>query len=131
MKQSNPGGFTLVEIMIVVAIIALLVSLILPNLVGIKLSANDALAQTTLRNLSKASETFAMTTSGSYPTNMTSLTGATPAYISEDACGTTAAGFTYLCTMTSQSYSFTATPVTIGTSGTTTYTVTTGGVLTP
>lgn len=126
-------GFTLVEIMIVVAIIALLAAIAIPNLLRAKISANDALAQSTLRTLSTSSETYATANNGNYPLNMSSLTGANPAYLQEDFCdGVARSGYSYACTaMTAGGYTFTATPVTIGTSGTTVYTVTTGGILSP
>ena len=124
-------GFTLVEIMIVVAIIALLAAIAIPNLLRAKISANDAAAKATLRSLSTVTETFATSNSGNYPTDMTSLTGATPPYISKDYCGITVAGYAITCTNGAGSYLYTATPVSVGTSGTTTFTMTTGGVLTP
>lgn len=127
----SKSGFTLVEIMIVVAIIALLAAIAIPNLLRAKISANDALAQSTLRTISTASETYATASSGNYPGNVTSLTGASPAYLNSDYCGATQSGYTYACTFGAGSYTFTATPVTVGTSGTTTYTITTGGLLTP
>ena len=129
-RRSNQG-FTLVEIMIVVAIIALLAAIAIPNLLRAKISANDALAKSTLRSLSTSAETYATTNTGNYPADITALTGATPPYINKAYCASTVSGFDYTCGFTLGSYTFTATPVTVGTSGTTTFTISTGGVLTP
>ena len=130
--KRNQKGFTLVEIMIVVAIIALLAAIAIPNLLRAKISANDALAKATLRSLSTASETYATSNNGNYPLDINSLTGATPPYVNVAYCGTTASGFTITCpTMTTGAYTYVATPVTVGTSGTTVFTMATGGILTP
>ena len=129
--KNNRRGFTLVEIMIVVAIIALLAAIAIPNLLRAKISANDALAKSTLRSLSTASETFATANTGNYPTDIASLTGATPPYLNKAYCSSVNSGFSFTCTFAAGSYTFVGAPVTVGTSGTTTFTITTGGVLTP
>jgi type IV pilus assembly protein PilA len=130
-RAMSKKGFTLVEIMVVVAIIALLAAIAIPNLLRAKISANDAVAKATLRALSSASEMFATTNSGNYPTAVASLTGATPPYMNKDYCSQTISGYVYNCSFNIGYYTFTATPVTVRTTGTTTYTIATGGVLTP
>jgi type IV pilus assembly protein PilA len=124
-------GFTLVEIMIVVAIIALLAAIAIPNLLRAKLSANDALAKSTLRAISTAAESFATANPGNFPLDITSLTGATPAYLNNPYCNNSVSGYTYNCTFSISGYTVAAVPMTINSTGTTTYTITTGGVLTP
>ena len=75
-------AFTLVEIMIVVAIIAILAGISIPNMVRAQMGANEAAAQSTLKTVSLACESFrASQTIPSYPAVTADLTGATPAYI--------------------------------------------------
>lgn len=117
--------------MIVVAIIALLAAIAIPNLLRAKLSANDALAKATVRSISTAAESYGTANNGNYPGAIASLTGATPAYLNTNYCGTTTSGFVYVCTFTSTAYTVLAIPSAINSSGSTTFTITTGGVLTP
>lgn len=122
-------GFTLVEIMIVVAIIALLAAIAIPNLLRARLTANESAAQATMRTLSTALETYAAANNGVYPDAESDLTGASPAYLNKSYCGQTESGYTYACTLATTSYSLTARPQNCTTSGTKSFTMTTGGAL--
>jgi type IV pilus assembly protein PilA len=65
--KKNTHAFTLVEMMIVVAIIALLAALSIPNLLRAKANANDAAALAFLKSISTALETYAAANMGRYP----------------------------------------------------------------
>ncbi len=131
MKRTNRSGFTLVEIMIVVAIIALLAAIAIPNLLRARISANDALARSTLRTLSTAAETFATANNGNYPTWEGALVTANPPYTNRWYCGQSIAGFFYACSWSGAAYTFWAQPLIMGRTGSVTYVMQTGGVLTP
>ena len=131
--RKKEQGFTLVEIMIVVAIIALLAAIAIPNLLRAKMTSNDALAKATLRAMSTAAESYGTANNGNYPPDEAALVGATPPYLNTSYCASSpVAGYNYDCTgMSTAGYTIKASPLAIGSTGSTVMTITTGGVLTP
>jgi len=105
-------GFTLVEIMIVVAIIALLAAIAIPNLLRARQNAAEANAQATLRTIS------------------TDLVGATPPYLNEDYTdGVARQGYTFTCPTTTVA-GYTCQAAASGFATARNYRIATGGVLT-
>jgi len=122
-------GFTLVEIMIVVAIIALLAAIAIPNLLRSRITANESAAQATLRTISTACETFAAANNGAYPPSEAALTGATPPYLNRPYDGLTVQGYSYAFSqLTGTDYCVQATPAS-ATAGTRGFTINIGGIL--
>ena len=120
-------GFTLVEIMVVVGVIALLAAIATPNLLRAKINANETTAQATLKTIATAMENY-FTVNSSYPTLPADLYSAVPPYLGTDFFAATYQGFDYISILTTGSYTVHAVP-TGPNQGTVSFTLTTGGVI--
>lgn len=132
MIRLKRGGFTLVEIMIVVAIIALLAAIAIPNLLRARHNANETAAIGSLRTISTASESYrAAQTPTTYPANLGVLAGAIPPYIDATLGLGTKQGYNFAYALVDANrYTCTASPVTPGTTGTRVFVVNESGVIT-
>lgn len=124
-------GFTLVEMTIVVAIIALILAIAVPNLLRAKISANETASIASLHTIGIACENYRLDQAApDYPASLATLSGATPPYI-DSALGSTRKqgySFTYARVSASQ-YTCTAAPQTASVTGSRTFYLDQTGVI--
>ncbi|MFH1519458.1 MAG: prepilin-type N-terminal cleavage/methylation domain-containing protein [Candidatus Omnitrophota bacterium] len=129
-------GFTLVEIMIVIAIIGIVIAMVSVNLVRSKTTAVETNAQTTLKTMGTALESYAGANGGIYATgdDLSELYDPDPKYINKDyvadcTVDSPCQGYSYSCELTIAGYTCTATP-NVSYSGARTFQIVTGAKLT-
>jgi len=66
-------GFSLIELLIVVAIILIIAAIAVPNLLAARIAANESSAVGSLRTIDMASETYSSTYGIGYPPNLSNL----------------------------------------------------------
>ncbi|PYU67895.1 MAG: pili assembly chaperone [Acidobacteria bacterium] len=136
--RNRQKGFSLIELLIVVAIILIIAAIAIPNLLRSKIAANQASAVGSLRSLNTACIAYS-TSYGTFPAALTNLgpvgsgnESSTSADLIDSVLSAgTKSGYTFVYSPSSlnQSYSITASPVTAATTGQNMYYTDQSGVI--
>lgn len=73
-RVSSRKGFTLIELMIVIAIIAILAAILVPNFIRARAQGQVTSCKSNLKNIGTACEMYATDNAGRYPKDLTVLT---------------------------------------------------------
>ena len=116
--------------------ILIVVGLLISNLAFAQLTnekittANEELAQKILQTLSLSAEMYASENKMKFPSRIEDLTNASRPSINENFCdGAEHFGYSFTCIFSTDGYTITANPATLGVTGTKSYTISTGGIL--
>jgi prepilin-type N-terminal cleavage/methylation domain-containing protein len=112
--MKRESGFTLIELMIVVAIILVIAAIAIPSLLNARKSGNEASAISSLRTLSTVNQQY-RTRFQSYAGNLADLSAASHV---DDVLGSgTKSGYIFTYTGTADSFNVSAVPALVGTDG--------------
>ena len=128
MRIKNKKGFTLVEIMIVVAIIALLAAIAIPNLLRTRIQANESAAIASLKTIATAEISY-NSANGAYIA-LATLDDDTPPYIDSTLAAGAKQGYAFATTdIAAGTFHCSGVPTTASVTGVRSFCVTEDGVV--
>lgn len=120
-------GFTLIEVVVVIATIAIIAAISFVGVLRARMTANESIAKANLRMVSNALENYANMNSGLFPTSENVLISGNLPYIGRGYCGETIYGYKYGCYLSKDGYLIAAVPLDPDVNGRYDYSFYTGG----
>ena len=91
-RMQDEQGFTLIELLVVILIIGILAAVAIPTFLNQRGKAYDANAQTVVKDMQTAAETYATGNNGTYPTTVAQLNAIDPSIPTTFTGGASVAG---------------------------------------